>query len=163
MTLASLTILLGREIKELEQTVNLCAARLERRNEFAALGTEDILADSMAACLHSFYTGLESLLETIAQEFDELPQGSQWHKKLLLIMSSEAPGIRPAVLSESTCVMLDEFRAFRHLFRNLYVHSLRPERIFILAKSIEPAWRAVKGDLTGFQQFLEGMNGTGRH
>lgn len=44
-------------------------------------------------------------------------------------MTNEIPGIRPAALSESTCRMLDEYRGFRHVARNLYTINFDPSRI----------------------------------
>lgn len=162
MTFATLQALLHLQIEELDRTVALCLARLERRQEFAQAGTEDILADSLASCLHSFYTGLENLLETIALELDELPQGPQWHKRLLSIMTIEVPGIRPPVLTRESQEMLDDFRAFRHLFRNLYTHNLRPERVFGLAQTLAVTWRLTKADLTHFLDILRNLDGKGK-
>jgi len=159
MPLATLLGILRRETEALNRTVALCLARLGKRHEFAQNGHEDILADSLAACLHSFYTGLENLLETIAAELDELPQGPQWLKRLLDIMTAEIPGIRPTVLSETSRDLLDDFRSFRHRFRNLYTHSLRPELVFALAGSLEETWRRTRADLETFLAAMEGQDG----
>ena len=68
MTLATLRTLLARELAELQRIVALCADRLTKRQDFRQAGTEDILADSVASCLHFFYSGIENLLGTIATE-----------------------------------------------------------------------------------------------
>lgn len=158
---ATLRALISSQIEELAQTATRCSERLARRQEFAATGAEDILADSLASCLHSFYTGLESLLEAVAADLDELPDGAQWHKRLLQVMSMEVEGVRPAVLSRESYEALDDFRAFRHLFRNLYTHNLKPERVFELAQVLTPTWRLVHRDLVEFGEFLGGAGGEG--
>ena len=68
---AALRVLLAREIEEVAQTVGVCSARLRRRQEFQARNEDDILADSLAACLHSLYTGLENIFKSIAEETAE--------------------------------------------------------------------------------------------
>ena len=158
---ATLRALILSQIEELAQTATRCGTRLARRQEFAATGAEDILADSLASCLHSFYTGLESLLEAIAADLDELPDGAQWHKRLLQVMSMEVAGVRPAVLSPESHHALDDFRSFRHLFRNLYTHNLKPERVFELALVLASTWRLVQSDLMEFHEFLGEAGGKG--
>lgn len=162
MTLATLRTLLARELAELEKILALCTDRLARRHDFRRAGTEDILADSVASCLHSFYSGIENLLGTIATELDELPQGPQWHKRLLVVMTLDVPGVRPAVLSEKSRTALDEFRAFRHLFRNLYTHALQPDRVFDLCGRLGAVWGEVRADLKAFIDTLGELDGQRR-
>lgn len=140
----------------MERTANLCQERMGMRAEFVSRNEEDISADSLAACLHSFYPGPETLFETIAIEMDEgIPKGERWHKKLLLQMSSEIPGRRCQVISEKSFDRLEAFRAFRHLFRNLYTHHLNPEGVFNLTSALQQTWSSVKIDLQNFIDFLE--------
>jgi len=63
-----LPALINREMIELDQLVAVCLKRFARRIELLGAGAEDILADSLATCLHSFYTGLERLFEVIVRE-----------------------------------------------------------------------------------------------
>jgi hypothetical protein len=77
--------------------------------------------DGVALILHSFYTAIESLFEDIARTVDgALPEGANWHQKLLVQMSAELNGSRPAVIRRSLRNCLDDYRAFRHLVRNVY-------------------------------------------
>ena len=46
-------------------------------------------------------------------------------------------GLRPAVISEELAADLDEFLAFRHLFRNIYGFELKGDRIDYLAKKFK--------------------------
>lgn len=72
--------------------------------------------------LHGFYTGLEKALEIVADSIDGgTPTGPDWHRRLLRQMTAERAGLRPAVLSTETAALLDDYLAFRHRFRNLYL------------------------------------------
>lgn len=155
----SLRALISKELNEIARIVKVCEERLKIKKEFAARKEEDILADSIAACLHSFYTGLESLFETIATELDEgIPKGDRWHKNLLLQMASEIHQTRCQVISDESLEKLEAYRAFRHLFRNLYTQNLNPDRIFELCSELAPAWKQVKKDIKAFLGYLEKMD-----
>ena len=89
-----------------------------------ALRDEDYLG-SVASDLHSLYQGVERIFEAFAKSIDRtVPSGDRWHKKLLVQMTEEIPGIRPAVISEETRMALDSYRTFRHLARNIYTFNL---------------------------------------
>lgn len=155
----TLCAILSREIAKLSSTVEVCLNRLERRPEFISRHEEDILADSLAACLHSFYTGLESIFESIATEVDgDIPRGDRWHKKLLTQMSTEIPQVRRPVITTVSQEQLEAFRAFLHLFRNLYTHKVKPDRIFLLAGELKETWKNVRTNLDNFLTFLTGLD-----
>ena len=161
---AALCAIIAKELGELASTVEVCRYRLERRVEFITRHEEDILADSIAACLHSFYTGLGSIFESIAHEIDgSLPRGDNWHKKLLTQMSVEIAQVRGPVITTKTQERIEAFRAFRHLFRNLYTHKVNPERIFQLAGELPETWLAVQGDLQNFLMFLTDLDHAGNN
>ncbi len=151
--------LLSKEMEDIDRTVNICHHRWSRKDEFSANNSEDILADSLAACYHSYYSGLENLFQSIALEIDEsLPKGERWHKKLLVQMATQIPSIRERILSEKSFKHLDEFRAFRHLFRNLYTHNINPERVFLVGKNLRSSWHHVQSDLNNFISYLEKLS-----
>lgn len=50
----------------------------------------------------------------------EKPAGENWHLSLLQQMSNDIPGVRPAVISEKSFDLLNEYRGFRHVVRNIY-------------------------------------------
>jgi hypothetical protein len=153
---ALLPALIRRECIELDRLVETCVKRYSRRTEFIKASAEDVLADSLATCLHSFYTGIERIFETIVRNVDGArSQGPEWHRELLNAVSVEQPGLRPAVLSEESFAALEELRAFRHLFRHLYTHHLDASRIFGIMEDLEPTWRSSKADLLGFLHWLE--------
>ncbi len=81
---------------------------------------EDLYLDAVALNLHNFYTGLERVLYHIAATLDEaVPESRDWHQELLKQMAEERPQIRPAVISEETRELLDEYLRFRHVVRNI--------------------------------------------
>ena len=88
---------------------------------------DDYYLDSVALNLHTFYSALEKIFTLIATNVDgAMPEGPSWHQDLLIQMKGEIKNIRPAVLSQETCQMLDEYRAFRHVVRNVYAFNLSP-------------------------------------
>ena len=156
MVSSILPSLLRRELIELEQLVTVCLNRYARRAELLGVGAEDILADSLATCLRSFYTGLERLFEVIVREVDGArSHPAEWHRDLLMAVSVERSGVRPSMISEARFRRLDEYRAFRHLFRHLYTHHIDPKRIFALMETLDETWQLIREDLERFVVFLE--------
>lgn len=108
--------------------------------------------------LHSFYTGVEHILEDIARTLENsLPSGSGWHVDLLTQMSGEIEGVRPAVISQETRNSLDEFRGFRHVVRNVYAFNLRAARLDELTADLPACFGAVQRELLEFAKFLESV------
>ena len=143
-----------REVSDLERTV----ARAERAARVAKSETSDSppYIDSAALNLHGFYTGLERVFQQIAEIVDEsLPAGAEWHRTLLEQMCIEFPGVRPAVLSSTTCQALDEFMRFRHVVRNVYAYNLNPDRVMQLVEDCARAFSQIKVELSHFALFLE--------
>jgi hypothetical protein len=121
--------------------------------------SDDGYLDGVALNLHSFYTGVESIFEDIGRTVDDaLPSGMNWHQELVRQMSAELSGLRPAVISRSTRDCLDEYRAFRHLIRNVYTFNLRPERLTELAKALPACYKSVRQDLEDFARFLQALS-----
>lgn len=156
MTPTLLPAMIHRECIELDRLVGTCLSRYARRKEFARTGSEDILADSLAACLHSFYGGVERLFEAVVRQIDGASSRSpEWHRELLQAVSVERPGLRPPVISEDSYRELELYRSFRHLFRHLYTHHIDPARIFEIMDGLEAVWKRVRSDLMQFADFLE--------
>lgn len=91
----------------------------------------------IGALLDNFYRGAEKVFEKIVRDIDgSLPQGDDWHKKLLRLVNIEVPGIRPAVIDEPTYRYLGEYLRFRHLQRNIYGYLLEWKRIEPLVENL---------------------------
>lgn len=88
---------------------------------------------AVGSILHDFYVAAENIFEVTAREIDEkLPASEQWHRELLLQMTLAIPEVRPPLLTKETAAKLDEYRSFRHVFRNVYGFNLSSERIIAL-------------------------------
>ena len=127
-----------------------------------ALRDEDYLG-SVAFDLHSFYQSVERIFESIAALLGRgLPSGDSWHKLLLKQMTEELPGIRPAVISAETMTMLDRYRTFRHVARNIYMFKLDPKKMQGLVENLPAAVDLVCEDLADFVDFLNEADAHGR-
>ncbi len=116
----------------------------------------DVYLESVALNLHGFYSGLERLFELIARHVDRaLPAGEGWHHDLLQEMTKEIAERRPAVISPESASILDEFRRFRHLVRNVYTFNLVPQKMEPLIAALPRLWKQVQVELSAFADFLE--------
>jgi hypothetical protein len=133
-----------QELIDLQRLVD----RTMRIWEFGLTAENDFYVDAAALNLHGFYAGLERVFELIADGIDQSkPDGPAWHQDLLRQMTSEVPGIRPAVLTTETRDQLDRFRGFRHVVRNVYTVHLDPQQISILIDQLTPTAVAMAHEL----------------
>jgi len=117
---------------------------------------QNVFLDSVAFNLHGFYTGIERLFELIARYIDgELPSGKDWHVALLNQISNHYKDQRPAVISSSTKLKLDEFRRFRQIVRNVYTISLAPEKMKTMMANLPDLWKQLVAELHAFSVFLD--------
>jgi hypothetical protein len=93
--------------------------------------------NSVALNLHSFYNGLERVMELVALEIDGGTLGGEaWHAELLRQVAMEVPSVRPAMVSPDSSQQLDEYRKFRHRVRNTYATQLDPARMEYLIEDL---------------------------
>jgi len=108
-------VTLDRVVKEAEQALTSIS---DEPSQFEMHG--------LAAYLHQFYTGVESIFQRIVIGLGEgLPQGAYWHAELLAQMAAERPGGRPAVIDGPLYARLKDYMDFRHFFRHAYGYTLR--------------------------------------
>ena len=140
---------------ELEQ-IDTIASHVKRDWDEFVRTADDAYLKAVAYDLQGFYTGLERILQSIADTIDDhLPAGESWHKDLLDQMSVEIHGVRPALLSEGTRELLDGFMRFRHRVRNIYSFNLIPERVRNLVENLPEAYGQARKEILAFAQFLE--------
>lgn len=114
-------------------------------------GDSPIIRRAKGSILHDFYNACERIFETIAREINGgVPLSGQWHKKLLYQMTLSIKEIRPAVISAKLAARLDEFLAFRHLFRNIYGFELEGERLTQLADKFPKTVELFKTEIAEF-------------
>lgn len=147
--------LAGRVRSEIEE-VQRVLFRLEEGWRRAQRSADDYYLDGVALNLHGFYGGLERIFERIAVVVDgEKPAGENWHQIILKQMTVEVPEVRPAVISQKMREKLDEYRAFRHVARNIYTFSLDPAKMKHLVVHGSACFKDVKSELLAFADFLE--------
>ncbi len=111
---------------------------------------------TLAYYLHNLYSAVEDLFEEVASTFENrVEDTSAYHRELLQRMSIEVPTIRPRLLSAPSTALLDELRAFRHVFRHTYSYSLDPDRIANLREKVLAGWETVEEDMARFEEFLK--------
>jgi hypothetical protein len=145
------------EVSDLEQVID----RAEQAWLHVETSPEDQYAylDSVALNLHSFYSGLEKLFELIARHVDQnLPNSENWHRDLLQQMAEDLPSLRPAVISQESANIVDEFRRFRHLVRNVYTTELVPEKMAGLMELLPELWPGLSAELLAFADYLDALS-----
>lgn len=105
--------------------------------------------------LHNFYNGCENIFRRIAAFFENDIGPDTWHADLLRRMRLEIQGYRPAVIDEQLYRLLDDFRGFRHVFRNAYSFELDWERERLVARRFERAADLMQGQVRAFLARLD--------
>lgn len=142
------------EVDELERTVSAVLRHWQRAQ--SSVEDQDAFLNSVALNLHSFYNGLERVMELLAVEMDGGTLGGEtWHTEPLRQMTLELPSVRPAVLSTETAEGLDEYRKFRYRVRNIYATHLSPDRMEYLVESLPATWQRVQIEILAFANFLD--------
>jgi hypothetical protein len=123
------------------------------------LSLDDGYLDGVALNLHAFYSAIEKIFEDIARTIEvSVPSGPDWHRDLLIQMSAAIPGTRPPVISRETRLVLDEFRGFRHVVRNIYTFNLHPDRVVELTGRAYGCLSTVQDDLQKFIDFIVSLD-----
>lgn len=140
------------ELAELE----LIGARISDAWERYKKVPDEYYLDSLALNLHGLYSGLERIFEIIASHIDaKKPSGENWHQVLLNQMAKEIPQLRPAVLSGHVCALLQDYKGFRHIVRNVYTYRFDVAKIEKLVTETPYMFNEVKSELLSFATFLE--------
>lgn len=116
----------------------------------------DVYLDSIVHNIENFYMGIEEMFKKIAVFIGEgIPEGPRWHSALLKGMARDITGLRPRVIKEDTKVLLDEYRKFRHLVRNIYTFNIIPQKVIKLANSVAKTFKGFKKDIKSFINIIE--------
>ena len=65
--------------------------------------------------------------------------------------------MRPAVINKNLRYQLDEYRRFRHLFRNAYDHEIKWNRLSTLVMDHENVHERTKSALAAFLEFIDNL------
>jgi hypothetical protein len=140
------------ELVDLERLVT----RAEEAWRRACLSEDDYYWDSVALNLHGWYSGLERIFVLIAETLDhKLPEGENWHQKLLEQMTREVVMLRPAIISQAVNQQLADYRGFRHVVRNVYTFRFDPAKMEKLVAEAPKVFQRVEQELIAFAEFLE--------
>jgi len=150
--LQQLAVSIRNELVEVQRVLR----RIEEGWRRARLSADDYYLDAVALNLHGFYGGLERIFERIATVVEGArPSGEHWHQALLRQMAEEMPGVRPAVISEASYKLLDPYRGFRHVARNVYTFHLDPSRLERLVARAATCFDSARAELLAFSDLLE--------
>ncbi len=105
--------------------------------------------------MHNFYNACENTLLNIAKTFENNIEPESWHKSILKRMKLKIDDIRPAVISDKLYKQLDEFRAFRHVFRHLYSAELDWEKEKIVANKFNDTINLFNEEMKNFISILK--------
>lgn len=143
-------IVLTADINAQMAVVKSISLLLEERA--MGLKAEDpVRLESVAYQLHNFYNAIEDLLKMVAAHFEnQISDTARWHSVLLQRMSQEIPGIRPAVLSQQSYLLLNSLRGFRHFFRHAYGVPIDYEQLQINLKKARQLYPNFEQDLNQF-------------
>lgn len=155
LTMTRYAPLIGQIRQDLTELECLSQKTTQLLEKVFKTGDEDYLG-TVALNLHSFYTGVERIFREIARTLDgSMPEGADWHRRLLRQMSAEIPHLRPPVITLETRNALDEYCAFRHVVRNIYTFNLRLDRVQHLASALPKCYQLLRRDSETFCNFLE--------
>lgn len=134
---------LNRLIAELQMEAELIS-ELQGKNEKAKSridkGAQDELDwAALGYTIHNIYNALENYCIRIAKYFENSLNGEAWHKDLINRMTLDVQDVRPALFDRETAKLIQELRAFRHVFRNVYQSELDPEKTALVQKKVGPA------------------------
>ena len=109
-------------IRKIHQTLN---------NRSIGLTADDMIRlESVAYHIHNLYSAVEELLKIVATYFENnITETAKFHIALLTRMTQNIPGIRPALISQETFLMLNSLRGFRHFFRHAYGTPIEYEQL----------------------------------
>jgi hypothetical protein len=137
---------------DLEALPELLESNAKSMDRIGAGATEELDYAALGYTLHNLYNLMENSFFRIAKHFENDIGSEGWHKELLHRMTLSIEGIRPRVLDAGTAEQIDELRAFRHVFRNMYRKNLDSEKLLLLQKrlpDIEGSWK------TAISNFIE--------
>jgi len=135
--------------------------KTEVANAQARVGTHEpdsFELRAIGSILHDVYGGAEGICQHIAKEIDRrVPIGANWHRDLLDQMAQPLTKTRPAVVEPQTAGLLEKYRAFRHVFRNIYGPKLDWTQMKPLLDNATPTIDTFAAEIEQFIAFLRLM------
>ena len=154
--------LLEADIRDELENLKLLSVEYNPIEKLMNLSVEEVSFFDKAATgyfLHNFYNGCENIFRLIARFFENDLGPQSWHRDLLKRMKLEVEGYRPRLIDDETFNMLNEFRAFRHVFRHCYSFQLDWEREKTIAKKYPEIWERLVVQVNDFLKILRTIDG----
>lgn len=140
------------ELHEIEYILHRISEGMRKAKESG----DDYYLDGVALNLHGFYSGIERIFENIATKIDGFrPDGKNWHQMLLKQMAKENAGVRPPAISDNVPTLLNEYRGFRHIVRNVYTYKFDPVRVEKMVLQLPVVFKLLQAEMLAFAAFLE--------
>ena len=142
------------ERDEIEGTLKKIEERLEKIKS-APIEYREEIETTIAKNLVDCYRRIENIFRRIALDVDlRIPDGSRWHKELLIQMK-ESHAERQPVISQETFEILEELLEFRHVFNNIYGEELVYEQTERNAKQVGELFDRLFKELDVFIAWLK--------
>ena len=140
------------EIEQVDKLLNKYEDLIKRCEEKEP---ELVELTALASVLHSFYNGIENIFLVIAKGIDgEKPNGSNWHKELLVQMR-ESNDKRKEIISKDSKEKIKDYLGFRHFYRHSYSFYLDWKEMKDLVLSLLDVWNQIKAELNDFANSLK--------
>lgn len=149
-------------LREIEGAISreLEAIRALREEAREELGRKPPNPRVLGSVLQDFYNSCERVFKRVSSEINGGHyEGESWHKELLYRMTIPVAGVRPALLSEELAAVLDEYLAFRHVFRNIYGFELKGERVVRLSAGLDRVASRFSEEVSSFLRRLHSAGG----
>jgi hypothetical protein len=148
-------VLLIAELEgDLESLPGLLVSNEKAMERIRAGSAEELDYAALGYTLHNIYNLMENSFFRIAKQFENNIGNETWHKELLYRMTLSIEGIRPRVIDRQAAEKIDELRAFRHVFRNMYRKNLDSEKLLLLQKRLPDAIDSWKEAIEEFIKLL---------
>lgn len=126
----------------------------EKRNDFP--DNFDLVV--LAEIITDYYTCLETTFVRISKAFENNLEKSRWHTNLLERMIIEIPGMRKALLTDSSYNLLKEIMRFRHFKTYYFELEYDKDRIDFVEKKYKEVVPLVLQELELYIIFLKKLN-----
>lgn len=114
---------------------------------------------ALGGILHDLYHGMKGIcLRAVKQIDQQEPIGSSWHRDLIDSVSHPVPNLRPAIISQETAELLEQYRGFRHRFRHNYGYELSWLKLAPLWRDAHAMIEKFIRDVEQFIAFLRMMS-----
>ncbi len=113
---------------------------------------------AISGILHDLYHGAENICKHIVSEIDRsVPASPASHRELLDQVAKPSPGTRPPVITSETYVLINDYRRFRHVARNVYGFRIDWNKVTPLFDGANTAIETFAADIEKFIAFLRIM------